>query len=44
MRAFDYYKELKKLLILEIVQMVSGIHEHKCKFVLNKCKTFDTII
>ena len=31
MRLFDYKKEPEKLLTPEIVQMVSGIHEHKGK-------------
>lgn len=31
MRVFDYKKEPEKLLTPEIVQMVSGIHEHKGK-------------
>ncbi len=31
MRDFDYITSPAKLLIPEIVQMVSGIHEHKGK-------------
>ena len=36
MRAFDYINEPEKLLTPEIVQMVSGIHEHKGKQELTK--------